>query len=113
MTAREAEQKNNRQTQERARSADIGTILVEPAPESDVDVGMRRVEMRHGRPFMRHVEIGFHRSHRSRVSRGKSSRSPNSGEIISFQIRGSRLLPLLKPKRNIDASSFCRQPSLV
>jgi len=33
------------------------------SPESDVDVRMLRVEMRHGRPFERRVEIGFHPNH--------------------------------------------------
>ena len=78
------------------RVADVLSIQPEflatfiQATESDVDVRMLGVEMRDRRPFERRVEIGFHPAHHvSRPSRCKSSRSPNSGEIISFQSRGS------------------------
>jgi hypothetical protein len=84
------------------------------APESDVDVGMLRVEMRHSSPFERSVKIGFHPAHH--VSREALQVEPLTEFGRDYQFPDpwiARLLPLLKPKRNIDASSFCGEPRFV
>jgi hypothetical protein len=86
--------------------------FVQP-PESDVDMGMLRVEMRLGRPFERCVEISFHPTHHVSCKPLQIEPLPEFGRDYQFPDPGiAHLLPLVKPKGNIGPVVSAENPVL-